>query len=153
MVSSKLDFPLVTNQVEFSVLHLDPLFDGTFDQMQKMDISPMIWYLSFEIQILIISLLRSPLAGGKLFAPEAEQDEKTKRVVKELQVIAKELGPQVTIDQVAYAFINKIPCKPVVVVGTNNVKRVKSVVDSLNVVLDKTQWFRILVASQGSGIP
>lgn len=119
--------------------------------MQKLGVSPMIWFVQRNHSNK--NYFRSPLAGGKLFAPESEQDEKTKRVVKELCVIAKELGPLVTIDQVAYAFINKVPCNPVVVVGTNNVKRVKSVVESLNVVLDKTQWFRILVASQGHGIP
>ena len=34
LLQSRLPFPLVTNQIELSVLHLDPLYDGTLDQCQ-----------------------------------------------------------------------------------------------------------------------
>jgi predicted oxidoreductase len=52
LIQSRLDFPLVTNQIEFSVLHLPPLYDGALDQCQQLRVPPMAW---------------SPLAGGKLF--------------------------------------------------------------------------------------
>jgi predicted oxidoreductase len=34
LLQSRLDVPLVTNQIEVNVLHLDPLHDGTLDQCQ-----------------------------------------------------------------------------------------------------------------------
>jgi len=46
-----LDEDLVTNQVEFSLGHLDPLEDGTLDQALELGMSVMAW---------------SPLAGGGL---------------------------------------------------------------------------------------
>ena len=46
-----VDENLVTNQVEFSLSHLDPLEDGTLDQAMELDMSIMAW---------------SPLAGGNL---------------------------------------------------------------------------------------
>lgn len=50
-LQSHLDEMLVSNQVEFSLSHLDPLDDGTLDQALELDISIMAW---------------SPLAGGGL---------------------------------------------------------------------------------------
>ncbi|KAJ3302521.1 hypothetical protein HDV03_004888 [Kappamyces sp. JEL0829] len=136
LIQSRLDFPLVTNQVEFSVLHPDPLFDGVFDQAQRLRFTPMIW---------------SPLAGGRLFAQE--KSEQTARVVGELERVAAEIGPSVTIDQVAYAWILTIPSAPCVVVGTNDLERIKRVVQAQSVVLSKPQWFRILEACQGCEVP
>ena len=138
LIQSRLDFSLVTNQVEFSVLHTAPLFDGTFDQAIMKNFQPMIW---------------SPLAGGKLFAPEDKQDAQTKRVVATLKEIAAEIGPSVTIDQIAYAFILKHPCKPVIVVGTNNMERLGLNVDAVQIQLSKPQWFKILESSQGCEVP
>jgi predicted oxidoreductase len=51
---------LVTNQIEFHPLHLSPLHDGTLDQAQELQLSPMIW---------------SPLAGGRLVKPLANKDQ------------------------------------------------------------------------------
>ena len=44
--------PLVTNQVEFSLLQMAALTDGTLDQCQQLRRAPMAW---------------SPLGGGRLF--------------------------------------------------------------------------------------
>jgi predicted oxidoreductase len=46
---------LATNQVEFSPLHVAPMFDETFDGLQDLGVAPMIW---------------SPLAGGRLFSSD-----------------------------------------------------------------------------------
>jgi len=62
LLQSRLDFPLVTNQIELSVLYLDPLHDGTLDQAQRLRRPPMAW---------------SPLAGGRLFD---DHDERAGRV-------------------------------------------------------------------------
>lgn len=98
-------------------------------------------------------MIWSPLAGGKLFLPADKRDEQTSRVVKVLSTIAKEIGDNVTIDQVAYAFILMHPSKPVIVCGTNDMPRLGKSVDACAVRLDKPQWFRILEASQGSEVP
>ena len=82
LLQSRLPFKLVTNQVEFSVLQLKAMYDGTFDQMQRLNVRPMIW---------------SALAGGKLFN---EKTPEIKRIVDRLMIVAKTFGPKVTIDQV-----------------------------------------------------
>ena len=58
------------------------MYDGTFDQMQRLRVQPMIW---------------SALTGGKLFT---EKTPEIRRIVDRLMVVAKTFGPKVTIDQV-----------------------------------------------------
>ena len=43
LLQSRLDFPLVTNQIELNPLCIDSLHDGTLDQAQEFKMSPMIW--------------------------------------------------------------------------------------------------------------
>ena len=67
LFQSKLDIPLVTNQVECSILCLNTLYDGTLDQCQELNISPMLW---------------SPFGGGKLFTSDGKRVKRIKKVGK-----------------------------------------------------------------------
>jgi aryl-alcohol dehydrogenase-like predicted oxidoreductase len=40
-LNSRMDRPLATNQLEFSLLHMDPIYDGTFDHAQQHRYKPM----------------------------------------------------------------------------------------------------------------
>ena len=134
LLQSRLDFPLVTNQVEVSVLKMDALHDGTLDQCQQLGISPMAW---------------SPLGGGELFWGNSD---KLNRVRNELQKIGEELGGA-SVDQVALAWLLMHPSKIVPVLGTGNIGRIKSAAESVNLELSRDQWFRIWTASAGNEVP
>jgi len=92
LLQSRLDFPLVTNQIQFSVLHLAPLYDGTLDQCQQLRVPAMAW---------------SPLAGGRLFTNTAE---KTARMRTVLPKIGAELGGA-AVEQVALAWLLLHPAR------------------------------------------
>lgn len=134
LLQSRLDFPLVTNQVEVSVLKMDAMHDGILDQCQQLRISPMAW---------------SPLGGGELFSGNSE---KANRVRAELKMVGNELGGK-TMDQVALAWLLLHPSHIVPVLGTGNFERVKSAADAPNIHLSKDQWFRIWTASNGCEVP
>jgi len=134
LLQSRLDFPLVTNQVEVSVLKMDALHDGTLDQCQQLRISPMAW---------------SPFGGGELFSGNSE---KAIRVRNELQKTGDELVGK-TIDQVALAWLLLHPSHIVPVLGTGNFERVKSAAGALNIHLSRDHWFRIWTASNGFEVP
>ncbi len=129
MLQKRIDTPLVTNQFEFSLLHLDPLFDGTFDNCIQHGISPMIW---------------SPMAGGNLFTSKAN---KTNAIRAVLTDIANELGGA-TIDQVALAWIMKHPSNPKTIIGTLKPGRIKLSAEALKLELSREQWYRILIVAQ-----
>jgi predicted oxidoreductase len=134
LLQSSLDFPLVTNQVEASVLHLDPLHDDTLDQCQQLRISPMAW---------------SPLGGGSLFTGTGEREV---RLRSELQKVGNELGGA-AIDQVALAWLLKHPSNIIPVLGTGNLDRIRGAAGALDLALSRDQWFRIWSASAGHEVP
>jgi predicted oxidoreductase len=134
LLASRLDFPLVTNQVELSPLEMDVLHDGTIDQCQRLGISPMAW---------------SPLAGGRLFHSDGER---AVRVRRALEAVGEQLGGA-PIDQVALAWILAHPARIVPVLGTGKVDRVRSAAQAVNHHLSREQWFAIWKASAGKDVP
>ncbi len=134
LLQSRLDFALVTNQVEVSVLKMDALHEGTLDQCQQLGISPMAW---------------SPLGGGELFWGNSE---KASRVRNELQKIGEELGGA-SVNQVALSWLLMHPSKIVPVLGTGNIDRIKSAAESVKIELSRDQWFKIWTASAGEEVP
>lgn len=133
LLQSRLDFPLVTNQIELSILHLDPLHDGTLDQLQQLRMPPMIW---------------SPLAGGRLFDPG---DERARRVRAALEAIGSEVGASV--DQVALAWLLRHPARVLPVMGTGKLERLREAAAAENIALDRQQWFALWEASAGRRVP
>lgn len=133
LLQSRLDFPLVTNQIELSVLHLDPLHDGTLDQLQRLRVPPMIW---------------SPIAGGRLFDG---RDERSARVREALTTVGREVGA--SLDQVALAWVLRHLARPLPVLGTGKIERLRDAVAAENLILDRQQWFTIWEASAGHEVP
>jgi len=126
-------FPLVTNQVELSPMHLDPLHDGTLDQCQQRSISPMIW---------------SALAGGKLFSETTAQGLRLRRTLDEL---AAHYGVSAT--TVVYAWLLQHPSKPIVLTGSGRIATVREAVAAASLTLSRAHWFAIWSASTGTSVP
>lgn len=134
LLQSQLDFPLVTNQVEVSLLKMDAMHDGTLDQCQQRGIRPMAW---------------SPLAGGELFGKAATPQ--TVRLQKTLNDVAAEM--KAAPDQVALAWLLRHPARIVPVVGTGNIDRLRGAADALKLNLSHELWFRLWTASAGHEVP
>ena len=134
LLASRLDFPLVTNQIEFSVMNMEALHNGVVALCQKQRISPMAW---------------SPLAGGRLFNERSKQ---AVRLRKTLKAIAAEFE-HVSMDQAALAWILNHPADFVVVIGTARIERVRAATESEEIALSRQQWFSIWQASAGGDVP
>lgn len=120
---------LATNQVEFSPLHLDPVFDETFDGLQDLGVQPMIW---------------SPLAGGRLFSANDAQVERLRLKIKD---IAEQLNRPFA--SVVFAWIMQLPCRPVPLTGSGRIESIQVAVEATRFQLSKPQWFEILRAARG----
>ncbi|NCA85628.1 MAG: oxidoreductase [Clostridia bacterium] len=134
LLQSHLAFPLVTNQVEVSLLNMDAMHDGTLDQCQRFGIRPMAW---------------SPLAGGNLFGEAATPQ--AVRLQKTLSEIAAEMDAAP--DQVALAWLLRHPARIVPVVGTGNIDRLRGAAAALKLQLSREYWFRLWTASAGHEVP
>lgn len=134
LLDSRLpDFDLVTNQIEFSPLHTEPMYDGTLDWCQMLGISPMAW---------------SPFAGGRIFSPD---DERSQRVYDTLSQLAKKYNAG--IDQIVLAWLMMHPSDPIIILGTGKIERVRTAVGAEDIDLSRQDWFRILEASHGEEVP
>jgi predicted oxidoreductase len=125
--------PLVTNQVEHSLLHTPPLFDGTFDRCQQLRIRPMLW---------------SPLGGGRLFDDHDPHAEQIRHVA---QVMAGDYG--VSLATLALAWLLAEPARPIPVVSSSRPSGLSDAAAAVRVVLDRQDWFTLLAASTGSEVP
>ena len=133
LLNSRLESKLVTNQIEISPYQMGCLFDGSLEHCQQHRISPMAW---------------SCLGGGNILTG---QDEKAWRLREVLHLIANQLGG-VSIEQVIYAWVMALPCKPLPLLGTGNINRMRDAVSAEELKLDRQQWFSIWQASMGHSV-
>lgn len=133
-IQSRLDASLTTNQLEINPFNMSALENGTLDQLQCLRVRPMAW---------------SCLAGGRFFK---ERSEVVSRTVKVLNQLKEELGAA-SIDQVLFAWVLKLPSKPVPIIGSGNIDRVRTAVESQSLALSREQWYRLWVAAKGHGVP
>jgi len=133
LLQSRLDFPLITNQIEVSVLNTEHFDNGNIDFLQEKNILPMVW---------------SPFAGGRMFN---ENNERANRVRNVLFEIGYKYN--VDIDAVAAAWLLMHPANFIVVLGTGKIDRIKSALKGLDIKLTREEWFKIWIASKGSDVP
>lgn len=134
-LNSRMHQPLVTNQVEFSLLCMDPIYDGVADKCQRLRIKPMAW---------------SPLAGGRLMNGGADP------AAARLHTLADALSPKyngASLDQLAYAWLLAHPSTPLPVIGTNKIERIQSVAKAASLNLEREDWYALWEAAQGRPIP
>ena len=122
--------PLVTNQIEASLIHFNPYEDGSITQCQRYGIQPTIW---------------SPLGGGKLFTEP--KDEQVKRIHSSAEVICERHN--CTLDQLMLAWLLKHPSNMVPVLGTSKISRIKSALKATEIDLTHEEWYQLLEASRG----
>lgn len=130
LLQSKLSLPIVTNQIELSVLARGPLSDGTLAQAEESGAAPMIW---------------SPLGGGRVFD---EADLATRPIREALREVATRLGTG-DIAAVALAWLLLLPAKPVPVLGSTRFERIRALAAAGHLPLERQDWYRILASAQG----
>lgn len=134
LLQDRLPYPLVTNQVECSVLAFDVMHDGTLDQAQQLKRAPMAW---------------SPYAGGRLFS---SADEQSQRVRDSLAELSASCGGA-SIDQIALAWLLAHPSNIIPVLGTGKIERVQAAIKAQEISLTRQQWFKVWRASKGHDVP
>lgn len=134
LLQSRLRTPLVTNQIQFSLLHTAPLFDGTLDQAQELRRTPMVW---------------SPLGKGRLFDPKDQ-------AAAGLRAVLKTAGAALGTDDIAalaLAWLLAHPSRPVPILGTNRTERLPALARAADLGMDRQTWFALLEAARGEPVP
>jgi predicted oxidoreductase len=131
-LAAHLDVPIASTQPEFSPAQLSPMRDGTFDQAMERNIAPLAW---------------SPLGGGKIATGDG--------VRPELLAVLDELATREGVDRptAALAFVLAHPSRPVAIIGSQRTDRIAGATAAFGVHLDRTDVYRIVVASEGVPLP
>ncbi len=129
LLQSRMHNKLLSNQIEFSLMHHEPLTNGdlSFHYTEKTPI--MAW---------------SPLAGGKLIQASTQ-------LTEALRNTAEKKNTDIT--TIAIAWILSCPMEILPILGTNNLKRIAKISDSMNVHLDRRTWYELYSAALGHDIP
>lgn len=122
-LQSALSSPLRHHQLQLSLNHSSPLFDGHFDALRQDGLSPMAW---------------SPLGGGALFEGQAG---------RLLENIAAHHG--VSPAGVALAWLRRLPGSPMPVIGTLDPTRITTLRDEAELSLSRQEWYALLEAARG----
>ena len=127
LLAAYLRTPIVTNYIELNLLNTSALDNGQVDYIKQRYMRP---------------LASSPLAGGRI---ENGTDEIAVRVRKKLMQIAQNYNAD--IESIAVAWLVKSGALPLI--GTLNEQRIKNIVNSFTIDLDRQDWYELYAASRG----
>ena len=129
--------PLEVNQVEINIHNISAMEDGTLDQCQRMQITPMAW---------------CPIAGvaypawGNTFTPDDEG-----RIRHEIERQCVIYGVEGWV--IALAWLLKHPAKILPVIGSTTPERIVTAKQALDVDYTREDWYRLLEARNGRPVP
>jgi predicted oxidoreductase len=129
--------PLLTNQVEINIDNLSALTDGTLDQCQELNISPMAWCPLGGVVY--------PAWGSTLSA------EQSGRVLAELERQAKQYEAEHWI--VMLAWLLRHPAGILPIIGSTQPARIRAAKQSLDLDYAAEDWYRLLQARNGQELP
>lgn len=124
MLQHYLDFPLVTNQIEISLSRVVSFFNGDLDVLQEHEASAMAW---------------SPLGGGNLMIGDREW-------------FGKAAKYNASYAQLSLAWLMK-HAAIFPVIGTTKPDRIIEAAKSIEIDLERQDWFEMLQWVQGEEVP
>ena len=127
-------YPVSVNQIEASILHTKPFYNGVTDLSIEKNISTQAW---------------SPMGAGKITLDT--EDEQCRRVVSMANILGEKYGA--TFDQILLAWLMKHPAKISPVIGTTKIDRIKSAFDAIELDMTNEEWHMLLRASHGADVP
>nr|WP_281349552.1 aldo/keto reductase [Fulvivirga aurantia] len=127
LLQQACDMPLVTNQIEISLFHNEPLFDGTLDNLLKRNIKPMAW---------------SPLGGA----------ENIKKLLAKPEVTNMADKYEIDAGGLLLSWLLEHPAGIVPVFGSMNPERIKQAPKALALEWDRQDWFILLEAARGKRV-
>lgn len=127
LLAAFLRVPIVTNHIDLNLLNTAALDNGQLDYIKQKFMRP---------------LAAAPLAGGRI---KNGTDEQAVRVRKKLEEIGEKYNAD--IESIAVAWLVKLGALPLI--GTTSEKRIRNIVNSFSINLDRQEWYELYAASRG----
>jgi predicted oxidoreductase len=128
LLSSYLRIPIVTNHIELNLLNTSAFDNGQIDYLKQKYMRP---------------LATAPLAEGQI----ANSIEKRPLLIRSK---LEELAPKynANIESIAVAWVVKLGALPLI--GTTDEQRIRNIVSSFDIDLERQDWYELYEASRGS---
>jgi aryl-alcohol dehydrogenase-like predicted oxidoreductase len=130
-----------TLQTQFSLLHLEPLETGLAALCLEKRMNMLCWS----------PLHKAVLTGHSALAHSDWQQQREAGVVAHLQPFAQAYG--VTSGQLALAWLMQLPGGVIPLVGTANAGHIAEAAAAVDCVLERDDWYEILVIARGRAMP
>ena len=148
-LASFLQTPIETNQFEFSLLHLPPLYegregqggDGVLDHCIANDVTPLAYS----------PVGRGWLSGTRTVPSDHRDRERIESTLATLKTMG--LTYDATPTQVALAWILAHPAGIIPLVGSNNPEHIREAAGAAQIELSRTDWYKLWVAGRGEKLP
>lgn len=151
LLKTAVDQPLVVNQVELNIMHNHLINEGIVANTHAATYVGAAGTLDYCRINKIMIQAWSPVAGGKIFNPPADAPDNIKAVG---QLIA-ELAEKYNTNQsaIAFAWLLRHPAGIQPIIGTLNPARLAESCAADAVELSRKDWYRLLAAANGAGVP
>lgn len=149
-LTAYLETPLISNQIELSLLHLEPVYegregqggDGVLDHCLENEITPLAYS----------PVGRGWLSGRREIPADHPQRERFERVQTALKEMSGDYG-NATPTQLSLAWLLTHPAGIVPLVGSNNPEHIREAAAAAHIELSRQDWYKLWVASRGIRMP
>lgn len=124
--------PIQYNQVEISIVHLQPFINGVLDNCLQHNITPMAW----------------AALGGGLLTDDAHPHYRS--IIGTATELAEKYATGV--NQILIAFLLMHPANIIPVVGTTKIERLLQAKEAAAIQLSKEDWFMLFTAATGEEV-
>ncbi|MBK7895306.1 MAG: aldo/keto reductase [Anaerolineaceae bacterium] len=151
LLQHTLDQPLLINQVELNLLHHHLISDGIVSNMTQPTYPGISGTLDYCRLHHILIQAWSPVAGGQLFAPRADAPPHVHAAAAEIARLAA--AHNTSKEAIALAWLLRHPAPIQPILGTLKPERIAPSVLADEVELSRIEWYQLLAAARGAGVP
>jgi predicted oxidoreductase len=146
-----LNQPIVTNQVEFNLIHTHMLDEGIVFNQNNPKLTRNEGVMEYCRLHNITLQAWSPVASGRLTGRPRPNDQNLQTAVDCVAEMAKEKG--VSRDAILIAWILRHPARIQPLPGTTNPERILAAVEGEKIDLTREEWYSLFRAGRGENLP
>jgi predicted oxidoreductase len=147
-----LNQPIVTNQVEFNLIHIHMLDEGILFNQDNSRLTRNEGVIEYCRLHNITLQAWAPLAQGKLKnTPSPDANEQIRKVVEAVAKMASEKG--VHPEAILIAWILRHPAHIQPLPGTTNPQRLRAACEAAQISLTREEWYSLFVVGRGESLP
>ena len=146
-----LNQPIVTNQVEFNLIHTHMLDEGIVFNQNNPKLTRNEGAMEYCRLHNITLQVWSPVASGRLTGRPRPNDQNLQEVADCVAEMAKEKG--VSRDAILIAWILRHPARIQPLPGTTNRERILAAAEGEKIELTREEWYSLFRAGRGENLP